>query len=130
MNALRWAISGLVVLTYVGFTGIFFADWNRLAQTASLSEPELLLHCLLSGGAVSAALAIYFAVKRSILGVVGSIGLLPLEIALSYVLIAAGFGYWLSLKLFLIGCLLLLIRFRSRRQIPGVRPGNGAEPGV
>jgi hypothetical protein len=115
MTALRWGIAILAGLIYVTYTGIFFADWSRLVQTSSLPKPALLLYCLLTGGAISAVLALASAIKRRTLGAVVAVVILPLEIILGFVLITLGFGYWLSMKLVFFVSLVLLLRLNLPR---------------
>jgi hypothetical protein len=117
MKFLARAVAALVVLAYMGMTTVFFFDWERLSQSMQLSGPVLLLYCLLSGGAVSAVSAA-FSLKSGIAASAAfSAALFPIEVVLGYVLISAGLGYWLSVKVVL-ACISALLVWRFQRASP------------
>lgn len=116
MKFLARTVAALVVLAYMVMTTVFFIDWERLSQSMQLSGPALLLYCLLSGGAVSAVTAVLSLKSGSVASAGFSVALFPIEVALGYVLISAGFGYWLSAKVVL-ACILSLLIWRFQRTL-------------
>jgi hypothetical protein len=113
MNVLKWGVATLVAVMYGLSTVIFFLDWGRLSATTHLSTVQLVMHCLFSGGAVTAGLAVYCAARRALPEVVIAAVVWPVEFALGYVLLAAGFGYWLLMKGVLTAGAFLIVRVRN-----------------
>lgn len=113
MKALKWGVAALVVAMYGLCTVVFFFDWERLSTSTHISPLPLALHCLFSGGGIAAGLVLYCAARRSLPGVLLAAAVWPIEVALSYVLFSAGFGYWLSMKGMLVLASFFLVSRRS-----------------
>lgn len=106
--------NGLTFLVFIGYTlltMIFLSDWERLTLTNQLNNFQLSLHCLLSGGGLSAIFAVFSLFKKKYYLAIALSVFWPIEILLSYVFIIMGFYYWTFLKV----CLFTLFLFCFKR---------------